>query len=77
MRKDEDNDDVDDNSNVDDKGNASSPTTSNEKRKYNSITPPDDDDMAEYSLEKSYPHLSQALMREDGCFNPMNQSVQK
>jgi hypothetical protein len=80
--KDKDNDDdmeedIDNDSDVDDKQNASSPTTSNEKCKYNAITPPGDDDMAEYSIAKSYPHLSRALGGEDGCFDPMNPSVQK
>ncbi len=75
--KDEDSNDVDNNSNVDGKDNASSPTTSNKKRKYNAITPPGDDNMAEYGMEKSYPHLSRALGGEDGCFDPTNPSVQK
>jgi hypothetical protein len=50
---------------------------SNNKRKYNAITTPGDDNMAECSMSKSYLHLSQALRGEDGCFDPTNPSVQK
>ncbi len=80
--KDEDNEDegdkdIDEDSDVDDKHNTSSPTMSNKKHKYNAITTPGDDNMAECSMSKSYPHLSQALGGEDGCFNPTNPSVQK
>ncbi len=75
--EDEDDKDVDDDSDVDDKPNTSSPTTSNKKRKYNAIMPPSDDNMAECSMIKSYPHLSQALGGEDGFFDPTNPSVQK
>jgi hypothetical protein len=38
---------------------------------------PGDDNMAECSMLKSYPHLSQALRGEDGCFDPTNPSVEK
>jgi hypothetical protein len=51
--------------------------TSNKKRKYNTITPGDDEDMAKSKMAKLYPHLLWALgVGEDG-FNPTNPSVQK
>jgi hypothetical protein len=79
--KDEDNDkDNKDDSNVDSKDTAaSSPTTSNKKRKYNAVmvmVAPDDEDMAKSDMAKSYPHLSRALGGEDG-FDPTNPSVLK
>jgi hypothetical protein len=43
----EDDKDINDDSNVDDEHNTSSPTKSNTKRKYNAITTPGDDNMAE------------------------------
>ena len=71
------NDDNDDNTDDDDKINASLITTSNKTRKYNTITPGDDDDMAKSNMAKLYPHLLRALgVGEDG-FNPTNPSVQK
>jgi hypothetical protein len=75
-----DNDDSDDNDEV----NARSPPPSNKKRKYNTITPGVDDDMAKSDMAKAksdmaklYPHLVRALgVGEDG-FDPTNLSVQK
>ena len=59
-----DDDDSDDNDEV----NARSPSPSNKKRKYNTITPGVDDDMAKSDMAKAksemakpYPHLVQAL----------------
>ncbi len=66
-------------SNVDGKGNTSSPTTSNKKRKYNTVmvTPGNDNvTQSKPDMAESYPHLSQALRGEDG-FDPTNPSVQK
>ncbi len=80
---DKDNDDEDDDkgddddSDDDDEVNAMSTSPSNKKRKYNTITPGDDDNIAKSDMAKSYPHLVRALgVGEDG-FDPTNPSVQK
>ena len=80
---DKDNNDEDDNkgddddSDDDDEVNARLPPPSNKKRKYNTITPGVDDDMAKSDMAKLYPHLVPALgVGEDG-FDPTNSSVQK
>jgi hypothetical protein len=68
-----DNDDSDD----DDEVNATLTSPSNKKRKYNTITPGDDNNMAKSNMAKSYPHLVRSLgVGEDG-FDPTNPSIQK
>jgi hypothetical protein len=80
--KDEDDgkDDEDDSDVVNKDNTASSPTTSNKKRKYNAvmgiITPGDDDMKANLDMVKSYPYLSQAPGGEDGN-DPMNPSIKR
>ena len=50
---------------------------SNKKRKYNTITLEDEDNIAKSKMAKSYPHLLQALgVGEDG-FDPTSPSAQK
>ena len=74
----------DDDSDDDNEVNARSPSPSNKKCKYNTITPGVNDDMAESDMAKAksnmakpYPHLVRALgVGEDG-FDPTNPSVQK
>jgi hypothetical protein len=59
-KDDNDEDDCDDDdkeNNDDDEINASSAPTSNKKRKYNTITPGVNDDMAKSDMAKLYPHL--------------------
>ncbi len=63
-KDDDDRDNCDDNdeeNNDDDKINACSTPTSNKKRKYNTITPGDDNNMAKSDMAKLYPHLVRAL----------------
>jgi len=64
----DDNNGDDDDSDDDDEVNARSPSPSNKKRKYNTITPGVDDDMAKSDMAKAksemakpYPHLVRAL----------------
>ena len=67
---------------VDKEDNAtSSPTTSNKKRKHNTIdvsvmVTPGDDNMVNPDMDKRYPYLSRALGGEDG-FDPTNPSVKR
>ena len=76
---DEDNDKGDDDDSDDnDEVNARSLSPFNKKRKYNTITPGDDDNMARTNIVKLYPHLSQALgVGEDGFDPRTNPFVQK
>jgi hypothetical protein len=76
---DDEDDDKGNNDNSDDcnEVNATSTPPSNKKRKYNAITPGDDNNIAKFDMAKLYPHLVRALgVGEDG-FNPTNPSVQK
>jgi hypothetical protein len=69
-------------SDVDEQSNAtSSTTTSNKKRKHNVIDVSElvtsgDDNMVKLDIDKSYPYLSRALGGEDG-YDPTNPSVKR